>query len=519
MKLTSHISQFIRQTVLALGLAVLITPATRAETNSLPASVVEVLVTVQKFDSHFPWKKARPESRTGYGIVITDGQLITTEDLVRNATLIEIQPPGGASKTTARVIEADPRINAALLAAPTTGYVPVQWGAPLRTGAKIQLVQFDAAGQQQSGEGRITAIQIAQLPNAPLSILTFQALTDLKLERVGSPAYHEGKLAGLIMEYDDATQTSLVLPTAILKRFVDDVSAPPYRGIAIAGMTWAPLVAPAARKFYGLTDDRQGVLVLRTIPGSGAAAVLQSGDVILKWDGYAVDSQGYYTDPDFGRLVLIHQISGRRHPGDIITITRWRNKKSEEVQLKLDAYSDSKSLVPLNIEGEQAEYLVEGGFIFRELSADYLLAYGAQWMVRSNPRLVDLYLTRAQAPTKPGERVIILTGVLPDPINVGYQEIRDELVTQLNNKPVTSMKDVFAIRDQDEGITRIRLKSLGLDLVMDKAMLPEANRRIAMLYGIPKREHRKPTPAVGPLRSNSVTTGNQRLSAVQGAAN
>ncbi len=485
---------------MTLGLGTLFCQFTQAETTSLPNCVAEVLVTAQKFDVHFPWKKGRPEARAGYGIVMADGRLITTEDLVRNAILIEIQHPGRAIKTTARVIEADPRVNAALLSAPTSDYTPASWGGPVGTGAKIQIVQFDEAGQQQSGEGRITGIQVAALPNAPHNILTFQALTDLKLERVGSPAFHEGKLAGLIMEYDDATQTSLVLPTAVLKRFMEDVSTPPYRGISVAGMAWAPLVAPANRKFYGLTNDDEGILVLRTIPGSGAAAVLQPGDVILKWDGFAIDSQGYYTDPDFGRLVFTHQISGRRHPGDVVPVTRWRNQKSEEVQVKLDAYSDAKYLVPLNIEGDQATYLVEGGFIFRELSADYLLSYGAQWMVRSNPRLVDLYLTRAQAPSKPGERIIILTGVLPDPINVGYQEIRDELVTQLNDKPVSSMNDVFSIRDQDGGITRIRLKTLGMDLVLDKTMLPEANRRIAILYGIPKREHRKPLPLIGPLR-------------------
>lgn len=485
-------------TLLLVGLGMI----ARAGNGTLPNCVVEVLVTAQKFDSHFPWKKGRPESRAGYGLVIADGKLITTEDLVRNAMLIEIQPPGGARKTTAKVIEADPRINAALLAAPTPDYTPAQWGPPIGMGAKVQIVQFDEAGQPQSGEGRISGIKISQLPNAPLGILTFQALTDLKLDRVGSPVLHEGKLAGLIMEYDEASQTSLVLPAAILKQFAADVEAPPYGGVAVAGMTWTPLVAPSNRKFYGLANDDQGILVLRTIAGSGAAAVLQAGDVILKWDGYVIDSQGYYNDPDFGRLNLVHLISGRRHPGDIVTVTRWRDGKNEEIRLTLDAYNDARSLVPLNIEGVQAEYLVEGGFIFRELTADYLLAYGAQWMVRANPRLVDTYLTRAQAPAKPGERIIILTGVLPDPINVGYQEIRDELVTHLNGKPVSSMSDVFAIRDQDGGITRIRLKTLGLDLVLDKALLQEANGRIGRLYSIPRREHRKNRSAFGPLRKN-----------------
>lgn len=493
-------SQILKQILLTTLLLTGLGRVARSEHADLSNGIVEVLVTAQKFDAHFPWKKGRPEARTGYGIVIADGKLITSEDLVRNAMLIEIQPPGGARKTTARVIEADPRINAALLAAPTKGYTPVPWGPPIGMGAKVQIVQFDEAGQRQSGEGRITGIKVSLLPSAPLGILTFQALTDLKLERIGSPAFHEGKLAGLIMEYDEATQTSLVLPTAILKRFVEDVEAPPYGGVAVAGMTWTPLVAPANRKFYGLNHDDQGVQVLRTITGSGAATVLQAGDVILKWDGYTVDSQGYYNDPEFGRISLVHLISGRKYPGDVVTVTRWRNEKSEEVQFKLDSYNDAKALVPLNIEGVQAEYLVEGGFMFRELTADYLLAYGTQWMVRANPRLVDIYLTRAQAPAKPGERIIILTGVLPDPLNVSYQEIRDELVTHLNGKPVSSMSDVFAIRDQDGGITRIRLKTLGLDLVLDKALLPEANGRIAKLYGIPKRENRKNRSASGPLR-------------------
>jgi PDZ domain len=174
------------------------------------------------------------------------------------------------------------------------------------------------------------------------------------------------------------------------------------------------------------------------------------------------------------------------------------------VQVKLDAYDDSRALVPMNVSGQQAEYLVEGGFILRELSADYLLAHGAQWMVRANPRLVNLYLTRAQAPEKAGDRIVILTRVLPHAINTGYQEIRDEVITRVNGKPVSNMSDVFAIREKDGGITRLTTQSAsGMDLVIDRSLLDEANRQIARLYGIPKLEHRKPAPRVGPFIANA----------------
>ncbi len=473
-----------------------------AQTVSPPhQSVVEVIVTAQRFDPAVPWKKSKQETRAGYAVVVAEGRLITTEDLVRNAMLVELRHPGGATKITASVVEADPRMNAALLAAPTAGLTPVEWADPVKPGARIQLVQFDEAGQRQNGEGRITGIEVAALPSSVHSLLTFQALTDLKLDRVGAPAFHEGRLIGLVMQYDEASQTSVVLPAALLKRFVEDVGHPPYRGVAVAGLMWTPLIEPVKRHYLGLPNDDRGVLILRTIPGSSASGVMQAGDVILTWDGTPIDSQGYYTDPDFGRLLLVHQISGRRHPGDTIEVTLWRNHKSETVQLKLDAYDDSRALIPLNTEGEQAEYLVEGGLIFRELSADYLLARGPQWMIQSNARLVTLYLTRALAPEKPGDRIVILSVVLPDPINVGYQEIRDEVILRVNGTPVANLKELFAIRDRDKGITRISTQTLGVDLVLEKTSLDEANRRVASIYRIPNLEHRKSSPPAGPHRA------------------
>ena len=475
-----------------------------AQTTKTPhPCVVEVIVTTQHFDSHVPWEKKRPESRAGYGVVIADGRLLTTEDLVRNAVLVEIRLPGAAAKAKADILVADPRVNAALLSAPTTGLDPVDWSATVTTGAKIQLVQYNEAGQRQNGEGRITGIEVAPLPSIAQGILTIQALTDLKLERVGTPAFHDGKLMGIVMQYDEGSQTSEVLPAAILRRFVDDAMHPPYRGVAVAGLMWAPLIEPAKREYLGLPNNDRGVLVLRAIPGSATSSILQAGDVILSWDGQPIDSQGYYNDPDFGRLLMVHQIAGRRHPGDTISITRWRDRKQEDVQMKLDAYNDSRALVPMNVEGRQGEYLIEGGFILRELSADYLLAYGAQWMVRANPRLVNLYLTRAQAPDKQGDRIVFLMGVLPDPINIGYQAVREEVISQVNGKPISNLRDVFDIKARDGYISRFGLQSSGQDLVIDKAKLNEANRRISRLYRIPKLEHRNPLPAVGPLISRA----------------
>lgn len=474
----------------ALSLLLVATAVIAAEPDApVDRSVVEVLVTAQRYDSHVPWRRERPSFKAGYGVVIAAGRIVTAEDLVRNAVLVEIRRPGQGAKTSARIVQTDARADAALLSVETEQgqdpLPPVEWDGSVSTGTKVKLVQFDSAGQTQTGEGRVTEVAVAPLPDAPHSILTFSVLTDLKLDRVGAPVFRNGRLVGLAVRYDEASQTSIVLPASVLKRFVEAASLLPYRGIATAGVFWTPLIDPVKRRYLGLAGEDRGVLVVRTVPESGAAGVLTADDVIIEWDGRTIDSQGYYNDAEFGRLSYSHLIAGYRRPGDTVPVTILRNGRSLDVQVRLDSFDDRRALIPLNTEGLQTGYLVEGGLVLRELTADYLQSFGARWMLTANPRLVNLYLTRAQFPDTPGQRVVILADIIPDLINKGYHGYRDEVVTRVNGQAIANLQDVFAIRKRDGGIWRVTTQSRGVDIVLDRAGLEEANRRIAERYRIP----------------------------------
>jgi len=458
-------------------------------------SIVEVIVAAQRSDVRLPWRHERTAARSGYGVVVDKNKVLTPEDLVRNAVFVEVRRPGEGDKVTAKIRVADCHVNAALLdIEPGTGIesLPaVQWANALAPGAKVRITEFDDAGQPQNGDGRLSEIAVEPLPGSPNAVLTFKVLTDLKLDRIGAPVFQDGKLAGLVMQYEAETQTSVALPAPLLRTFLDDASKPPYKGVATAGVAWTALVDPAKRRFLGLADDNTGVLVLQVIPGSGAAPVLSPGDVILEWGGMPLDAQGYYMDAEFGRLLFPHLVSGRHRPGDTIPAKIMRNKERKDVNLTLTAMDDSQALIPQNVEGREAEYLVDGGLVLRELTADYLMAHGPKWMLSANPRLVNLYLTRAQFPAEPGERVVILAAVLPDPINVGYQTLHDQIVTQVNGQKVRNLKDVFAIVDRDGTIQRLSLMSSPLDLVLDAARVQESNARILKVYRIPELRHRR----------------------------
>jgi S1-C subfamily serine protease len=477
--------------------------AGRAEVTNLPAhSVLEVLVTSQRTDPRIPWRRDRPSVRQGYGVLISPTRVVTTEELIHGAILVEVREPGRGTKWEARIAQSDVRANAAVLDVSSlpqdSPFKVVDFDGGIQCNDKVQIVTFDDAGQLKTGDGRVTEASVGAIPHASSSILVFKVLTDLKADGQGAPVFHDGRLAGLAMGYDSESQTSIVLPALVLQRIVEDLATPPYDGLASAGLLWTSLVDPAKRRYFKLADDRRGILVTRLLPGSGAASALKPGDVIVAWDGQSIDSQGYYNDAMYGRLLLTHLICGRRRPGDVVVVSIIRDGAPQDVRVPLAAHNDRQALVPLNASDEPADYLVDGGLILRELSLDYLRAFGGKWMVTANLRLVNLYLTRGLMPDKPGQRVVILTGVLPDQINIGYQNYHDEIVTRVNGQPIDTLEDVFAIVKRDGGIRRLTFDDTALELVLDSAGLTEANRRLQAQYRIPQLMFRRAPASARP---------------------
>ena len=171
-----------------------------------------------------------------------------------------------------------------------------------------------------------------------------------------------------------------------------------------------------------------------------------------------------------------------------------RDGSEKTLSVKLGRRTDGSSLIPENITGEQVEYLVEGGFIIRELSGRYLKGHGPKWRTSVDPRLVNAYLSRNHAQKATGERIVILSSVLPDPINVGYQNFREAIITHINGTLVKNMKDVFAIADREGGVGRITLQSSGVDIVIDKDAIKSANARLARLHRIPLLRYQRKVP-------------------------
>jgi len=478
----------VRRTILSVLLAL---PAARlhaATTNRVGAgSVLEVIVHYQTFDPVRPWQKKRPGVRSGYGVVVDRGKVLTTEDLVRNHTLVELRSAKSGAKIPADVEQLDWQGNLALLVPAPGSSAAATTPAPLAPTPKkdeaVRIVQFDGTGDIQEGAATVVRMAVEGLPSAASSMLTLSVLTDLSVNGRGAAVFAGDALAGLVMTYDSSRRMAKVLPAPIISRFLRDVQDAPYRGFATAGFVWTSLVDPTKRAYLNVPGRERGVMVVSTVPRTGAAETLKARDVVVEWAGHAVDNQGFYEDAELGRMQFVHLIKGLSFPGDIVPARVYRDGQVHDVNVRLMRAVDEDRLIPENIAGRRPEYLVEGGLVIRELTGDYLREYGGRWRLQL-PRLAHIYSTRARQPEESGDRVVILSHVLPDPVNIGYQQFGRRVIEQINGTPVRCMADVFRVVDRDGGLARLQLAGLGVELALDPALLPRANRRLAERYGI-----------------------------------
>ncbi|MDA0991808.1 MAG: hypothetical protein O3A51_13800, partial [Verrucomicrobia bacterium] len=345
-------------------------------------------------------------------------------------------------------------------------------------------------------DGRVTQMAVTRLPDAPASVLTHRVLVDMQIDGEGAPVIKDNRLAGIIIAYQASTRIATMISLPPLERFLADAAEPPYRGPATAGISWRSLTDPAKRAYLGVSDQPGGIQLIATIPGSGADKVLQPLDVVVRWDGYALDNLGFYNDPELGRLEFSHMVKSHRSPGDTVTADIVRDGKPMSVAITLTGDLDPLALVPENITGEKPAYLVVGGFVIREMDAHYLRAHGSEWRASVDPRLLNFYLSGGQDDYAPGDRIVLLAAVIPDAINVDYHGYRNEVITHVNGEPIRNMNDVLRIANSSGPITRIRLMGMGIDLVLDAYDLYVANQRMAQRYRIPELRYERPVKEI-----------------------
>jgi len=454
--------------------------------------VVRVNVASQASSFTQPWRKNTRTLRQGLGVVLMDGRILVTAELVGNHTYVELEKPETALKAQAKVEVVDYDANLALLAAPAAEFLQSVPGARLdesaAVGDRIEIMQLESNGRPVITPATITTIEVGSYPVDENAFLVFKLSVPLQ-SRENSftvPAFKDGRLIGLVMRYQPMTQTADVVPAPVIEHFLQAVDHPPYAGFPRAGLTFSDTRDPQLRRYAKLPDGKGGAYVTKVVPGSPAAgAGIKVGDVLLSVDGFAIDQDGNYEDARFGKISLAHYVSTVLQAGQKIPIVVWRDGAETTLEGVVAPRDRAQMISQPYIFDREPDYVVAGGIVFSELSRQFLREWGSNWSEDAPLHLV--YLDRFQGEAPEGRhRIVFISDVLSGPNSIGYDDLRFEVVDEVNGKKIGSLKDLAdALDHPTDNFQRIKLAEDPGTVILDVEGTKAEEARIMSDYSVP----------------------------------
>jgi hypothetical protein len=449
--------------------------------------VVSVRVTGQEWNWRTPWAKQAPWNRVVTGLVVPGPRVLVASPAIGNHLLIEVQKLGREERWPARVRLADAEGPLALLevddATFWTGLVPLDLAETVPVSGEAKVHRWLRSGQFDTATANLRQVRAARHGVSRVSLTTLE-MTSAMEGGDSEVVVAGGKALGLVTSR--AGDTLLALAAPVLRQFLAAADQPSYPGFARAGLAWQELTNPALREYLGLRPGEGGVRLTRVLPHGSGAGVLEPGDVLLEVGGVAIDATGQYEHPLYGRLSCAVLFTEGRRPGDALSLRILRGGERLDRQIVLRRMLPEEERVPPYVIGRGPEYAVVGGLVFQELSGPYLTA-ASDGGRRPMPRLQIAVDREGAAPDPVRPRLVVLTSVLPDAANLGYQDLRDLIVTTVNGAAIGSLAELrraFATPTGGYHVVEFLPGQGPGRLVLDAAEAEAARARVQGLYGV-----------------------------------
>ncbi|CAE8620213.1 unnamed protein product, partial [Polarella glacialis] len=214
-----------------------------------------------------------------------------------------------------------------------------------------------------------------------------------------------------------------------------------------------------------------------------AEPALQSGDVLLAFDGHNLDENGFCDL--LGRRLHFAAARDLRRIGASVPLSVWRDGQEQLVHQVLQP---AQYLVPRGQFDTRPRFFAVGGLVFQPLSHEYLQG----WHSHDRPaHLQELFQAGHLTPDR--TEAVLLSQVLADEVSAGYDSgwVGAPIVRAINGQEVRNLAHLADI------VRQARLRSEGF-LTFDFGMscgpfrivlplegLDEADTRICSIYGLP----------------------------------
>jgi len=414
-------------------------------------SLVRVFVNKNSMDYLNPWQSHGGQMVTGSGFIIAGDRILTNAHVVNDYTFIQVRKESDPKKYVATVEAVGQDYDLALLRVDDPeffqGVSPLAFGGLPNLQDSVTAFGYPMGGEQLSiTVGVVSRVEIIPYAQSHRELLGVQIDAAINPGNSGGPVLKDGNIVGVAMQVMPSSQNiGYMIPVPVITHFLEDVTREHAEGVPTLGVLGHNTESKSMRRYYGIPDTEGGVVVTHVFPFSSADGLLQEGDVILELDGVPVGSDGTVPFRDNERLDMSYVISSK-HVGDEVTVKYLRGGTISAPKITLKRFPD---LVPIANASQKPSYYIYGGLAFTVLSTDLM----NEW--RDTPgfdseRLIPLsFKYWAYGPGQLNEQrkkeLVVLSEVLPGPVNVGYHGHQFELITKVNGKAFGSFQEFVTL--------------------------------------------------------------------------
>ncbi|CAI5962964.1 unnamed protein product [Closterium sp. NIES-64] len=290
---------------------------------------------------------------------------------------------------------------------------------------------------------------------------------------------------------------SYIVPVPIIRRFLADASLGHRRfpGFASLGVSCQPLENWQLRAHLKMPRGATGVVVNAVQPLSDSSRWLRNDDVLTAFDGVPIANDGSIMFRKRERLPFDYLVS-LKPVGETARVSVLRHGQPMDFHIRLNPIP---ALVPAQQFDISPSYFIFAGLVFVPLTQPYLHEYGPDWFNSSPRRLCERALR--DIPSKPSQQIVILSRVLADEVNSGFERLAElqvrgkgvqgvgerkwQAVKRVNGKEVENLRQ---LRDEvlqcTDGFVRFDLDDDRV-IAVSVAAAKKASAQILRRYRVP----------------------------------
>ena len=465
--------------------AALLLPLAALHAVEISKSLVRIEATSQEPNYKTPWSPGDVTSGVGAGFVVDGKRIMTNAHVVSNARFLTVSKEGDPNPYLAQVLHIAHDCDLALLSVENpdffNGTAPLEFGGIPQIESVVSAYGYPVGGTRLSvTRGIVSRIDFQPYSHSGMdSHLAIQIDAAINPGNSGGPVMQNSKVVGVAFQGysgDVAQNVGYMIPTPVIHRFLKDVEDGRYDHYVDLALTYRNLFNPAARSALGLEDENTGVQICSVYSSGASDGIVKPGDVILKIDGHTVSSDG--TIPLEDEAVPLEEVVERKFKGDKVHLDILRNGKP--MTLTVPLREPWPSNLHSNLYDEKPRFFVAGGLVFQPVDQNFMETHDP-----SDQRLnylFDFFIADGLHATRP--EIVVLSNILPDPVNAYADEFRYSVVDEVNGRRIKRIEDIAAAFEEKADYYVIKFAGGGRPIVLERKAIEEARSRISGRYAL-----------------------------------